>query len=107
MLITDIISITELSRITGKSRPTLYKYINDYALGRLDEIPYSFIVLFKMISENNISKTDILDYCKKTYATKLCYDEELTEIFSFIEKNRNKLDLSKIKKTIEELLKND
>ena len=30
MLITDLISITELSRLTKKSRPTIYKYINEY-----------------------------------------------------------------------------
>ena len=48
MIITDFISITELSRLTKKSRPTIYKYLDDFHLGNYDDIPYSIITLFKM-----------------------------------------------------------
>ena len=30
MKVTDLITITELSRIMNKSRPTIYKYISDF-----------------------------------------------------------------------------
>ena len=33
MQITDIVTITELSKLLGKSRPTVYKYVSDYEAG--------------------------------------------------------------------------
>ena len=106
MIITDLISITELSRLTNKSRPTLYKYVNDFSLRKFDEIPYSFIVLFKMIEEHNTSKRDIIEYCEKNYScSSHKYDQELSEIIELLNANREKIDLSKIKTFIEENLK--
>ncbi|MBQ8717530.1 MAG: hypothetical protein IJY43_06790 [Clostridia bacterium] len=87
MFITDIISITELSRLTGKSRPTIYKYINDYNIGNLDDIPFSMIKLFKMSAF--ASKADIIAYCYKTYGhANRNYDEETQEIIALILKNK-------------------
>ena len=65
MFITDQVTITELSRLTKRSRPTIYKYINDYLSGNYDDIPFSFLKLFQMSS--NCSKSDIEHYCHKTY----------------------------------------
>ena len=107
MMITDLISITELSRITFKSRPTLYKYISDYESGHLDEIPYSFIVLFDMANDDMATKSKIVEYCRKTYTTlSTITDKSLNELFTLISNNKDKLDLDEVKNYIEELLKN-
>lgn len=106
MAITDLISITELARLTNKSRPTIYKYINDYSRDRFDEIPYSFVVLLEKVEYGNMSKFDIVDYCRKTYAMP-ANDEELTELISLITKNRDMIDLNQIKEYIEGAIKDD
>lgn len=104
MFITDIISITELSRLTGKSRPTIYKYINDYNSGNYDDIPFSIIELFKMSA--SCSKSDIISYCHKTYGRNTHnYNEETQEVIELIVKNNAKLDIGKLKAFILEELK--
>ena len=35
MKITDMISITELSRLLKKTRPTVYKYVSDFEKGNM------------------------------------------------------------------------
>ena len=106
MFITDIISITELSRLTGKSRPTIYKYINDYNIGNYDDIPFSIIELFKMSS--SCSKLDIITYCRKTYGeNKQAYDEETEEIIDLIIKNKTRLNIIKLKDFILGEIEND
>ena len=106
MLVTDIISITELSRLTGKSRPTIYKYINNYIMGNLDEIPFSIIQLFRMV--DSCSKEEIIAYCNKTYRTNNSNcDDETQEVINLILKNKEKLNINKIKSFILEEIKND
>ena len=82
MLITDLISITELSRLTKKSRPTIYKYINEYNNGNYDEIPYSMINLFKMAE--TATKSEIISYCNATYGTTYATncDKELQDLIN-------------------------
>ena len=106
MFITDIISITELSRLTGKSRPTIYKYINDYNVGNYDDIPFSIIELFKMSAF--CSKADIFAYCHKTYGKNArTYSEKMQEIIELIIENEEKLNIDRIKAFVLEELKND
>lgn len=105
MLITDIITITELSRLTQKSRPTLYKYVNDYKNNNLDEIPYSFIRLFELAREGG-SKNSIIDYCKITYGDKSVNKDDINKILFMISENVDKLDLKKIINFIEGEIKN-
>ena len=106
MFITDIISITELSRLTGKSRPTIYKYINDYNVGNYDDIPFSIIELFKMSA--SCSKSDIIAYCHKTYGKSArIYSEKTQELINLIIENEAKLNINRIKTFVLEELKND
>ena len=107
MIITDFISITELSRLTKKSRPTIYKYLNDFSLGNYDDIPYSIIKLFKMAETS--TKAEIIAYCNSTYGTSYTdsCDEEIQELVALIISNQKRLDLSKIKNFILEELSND
>lgn len=105
MIITDIITITELSRLTNKSRPTLYKYIRDYENEKFDEIPYSFIKLFSMV--NGSTKEDIIKYCRMMYGENKSYDRDVQEVISLINDNADKLDIIKIKNIIKGELKND
>ena len=107
MIITDFISITELSRLTKKSRPTIYKYLNDFSLGNYDDIPYSIINLFKMAETS--TKAEIIAYCNATYGTTYAdnCDEEVQELINLIISKQKELDISKIKDFIMEELNND
>lgn len=96
MKVTDLVTITELSRITNKSRPTLYKYISDFEEEKYDEIPLVILNLFKGIVSGNFSKKDIYNYCD----TYFIENDELNEIFSLIKEYRAKLNLSKLKEFI-------
>lgn len=106
VFITDIISITELSRLTGKSRPTIYKYINDYNIRKYDDIPFSIIELFNMSAF--CSKADIITYCHKTYGkADRTHSEKTQEIIKLIIENEEKLNIDRIKVFVLEELKND
>ena len=108
MFITDLISITELSRLTKKSRPTIYKYINDYYNGNFDEIPYTFIKLFELSKEANVSKEKIKMYCLSNYGDfNNSENEDLKRIIELLNNNLDVLDLGKIKSFIEGELKNE
>ena len=63
MNVTDAISITELSKLLQKSRPTIYKYITDFEDGNLDAVPYAVRELFRQIEEEDLSHDEILHYC--------------------------------------------
>ena len=43
MPITNYITITELARLTHKSRPSIYKYVENYEVSNYDDVPYSII----------------------------------------------------------------
>ena len=93
MKVTDLITITELSRITNKSRPTIYKYISDFESEKYDEIPNVVLKLFNSIKNGDFSKKDIYGYCE----TYFMGDDELSEIFALIKEYRAKLNLGKLK----------
>lgn len=106
----DHVSITELSRLTGKSRPTLYKYMDCFKRGAYDEIPYTFIRLFEEISDGTFSKEDMIAYCARYFAngaTMVVADPQVRDLFEMILANRAKLDIDKIKTAIEKELKNE
>lgn len=105
----DHVSITELSRLTGKSRPTLYKYMDCFKRGAYDEIPYTFIRLFEEISDGTFSKEDMIAYCARYFANgaiMVVADPQVRDLFEMILANRAKLDIDKIKTAIEKELKN-
>lgn len=96
MKITDLVTITELSRITNKSRPTLYKYISDYEAGNYNDIPATVLKLFDSIVKGEFSKKDIYSYCD----TYFMENDELQEIFSLIKEYRSKINLERLKEFI-------
>ena len=49
-------SITELSNLTGKTRPTIYKYLKAYEEDKYDDLPYSFIQLFDLMNEPYVTR---------------------------------------------------
>ena len=67
MKIIDAVTISELSRLLNKSRPTVYKYISDYEEGILDSIPESVKELFRLISEEDYEYEKIVEYCHKRF----------------------------------------
>lgn len=107
MLITDFISITELSRLTKKSRPTIYKYLNDFSCGNYDGIPYSIIKLFKMAE--TATRAEIISYCQSTYGAMNTddYGEDVQELLNLIITNQQHLDITKIKNFIMGELNNE
>ena len=99
------LTITELSNLTGKTRPTLYKYINAYELGFFDDVPFSFIQLFNLMEKANIKRKEIVDYCEANFKS-VDSDIKVNEIVTLIKSNKEKIDLDNLKKHIEEEIKN-
>ena len=100
-----LFSITELSNLTGKTRPTLYKYINSYDSGDFDSIPYTFIQLFNLMEKPNVKKIEIVNFCKNSFV-EVDKDEDLNNFVKFLKENKEKIDLNKVRLIIEEEIKN-
>lgn len=100
-----LVSITELSTLTNKTRPTIYKYLTLYNNGELDEIPFSFIKLFEMMDKPSTSKKDIVKYCEDTFVS-TSDNETLNEIISILKENKDKIDLKLLKDALLEELNN-
>lgn len=100
-----ILSITELSTLTGKTRPTLYKYIKSYEDGVYDDVPYTFIQLFNLMSKPNVKRGEVVNFCKSNFM-QVDKDEEINEFIKFLKDNKEKVDLKKVKAMIEEEIKN-
>ena len=96
-----VFSITELSNLTGKTRPSIYKYLKAYIDGNFDDLPYSFIQLFNLMDKENVSRKEIIEYCNNNFKS-VDGDIKVQEIISLIKNNKDKLDLDNIKKIIEE-----
>lgn len=112
MKITDIVTITELSNLLGKSRPTVYKYVSDYESGNYAAIPHSVRSLFDKIMSGETSKRGVFEYCDHWFAgsaqtTKTSSAEKpttLKEVIRLLKDNERRLDLGRIKRYIEEEL---
>lgn len=112
MKITDMITITELSRLLGKSRPTVYKYISDFEEGNYAALPHSVKKLFMEIQAGNIPKKGIYDYCEHWFVGEASTPPPkkkekpvtLKEIIALLKKHERKLNLENLKNYIEEEL---
>ena len=100
-------SITELSNLTGKTRPTIYKYVNSFLRKDFDSIPYSFIKLFEMMQNPNSIRANIIDYCHLQFDEIDTNDSQCNNIITLIKANKEKINLQKLKQYIEEELKNE
>nr|MCR5349489.1 hypothetical protein [Acholeplasmatales bacterium] len=97
--ITDMITVSELSRLIDISRPTLYKYINEYEIGAKPSYDLKFKHLFDYITEEStISKNQVYDYCMAVFESKsnkaildkikiLLEDYEYKDLFKIITNN--------------------
>lgn len=109
MKITDMITITELSRLLGKSRPTVYKYVSDFESGNYSTLPHSVKKLFTEIQSGNIPKRGIYDYCEHWFVGEATPPKKrkgvsLKDIISLLKRNEKKLDLEELKIYIEEAI---
>lgn len=109
MQITDFITITELSKLLGKSRPTVYKYVSDYEAGRYSALPHSVKSLFDKIVSGETSKRSVFEYCDHWFLGNIFSKKHteqksvsVGEIVKLVKDNADKLDLLKLKKYIEE-----
>ena len=133
MKITEIVSITELSRLLGKSRPTVYKYVSDFESGNSANLPHSVKKLFLKIQSGEAPKREIYQYCQDWFvggqasnqvnnqvgnqvnnqvgATDGVEDSRavkkvtLKEIIRMLKQHEKRLDFKKIKQFIEEEIK--
>ena len=105
MQINEIISVTELSRLTGRTRPTIYKYIKDHAEGNYDDIPYTFLMLLNLADEEGCTYSDVVKYCREQYAQAKHSDKRVQRVIDLISANADKLDLAALEKHIEEEIK--
>ena len=94
-------SITELSNLTGKTRPSIYKYLKAYEDCKYDDLPYSFIQLFSLMEKEDISRREIIEYCEKNFKS---VDDGIkaNEVINLIRNNLEKIDLDNLKRIIEE-----
>jgi len=104
-MINKTITITELSTLTGKSRPTLYKYYAYYSNNVFDDIPFSIKTLFDIACKKDADKKEIINYCNKTFKN-IDDDIDISEIITLIKNNKEKIDLKMLKKAIKEGIKN-
>ena len=110
MKITDIVTITELSKLLGKSRPTVYKYISDYESGNHSALPHSVRSLFDRIMSGETSKRGVFEYCNHWFDTKTARaatekPTTLKDVIKLLKDNEGRLDLKKIISYIEEELR--
>lgn len=89
-------SITELSSLTKKSRPTLYKYIDAYNYGVYDDIPYSFIALFQLMGREGVSRKEIIAFCEANFQ-KVEEDPRISEVIALLRQNKDKIDFESLK----------
>lgn len=104
-MITDNLSVTELARITGKSRPTLYKYISEYEEGERASVPKDIAGLFGLI-EKGAGKREIYAYCENRFLPQAFGEGRLGEVIRLIADNCEKIDLDALEKYIFKELKN-
>ena len=98
MKIQEILTITELSRLLGKSRPSVYKYISDYENGNYENVPVLIKELFDNVNNGKFNKVNVYDYCYKFLIGD--NQDEIKEIYELIKENQSNLDLCKIKEYI-------
>lgn len=107
MTITDLVSITQLSRLTHRSRPTIYKYLNEYESAHYNNVPSSFFLLFQMAETASLE--EIIEYCNEMFGSwnSECEGKDplLGEIVDLLIANSSKLDLQKIKEHLLEEIK--
>ena len=98
MRIQEILTITELSRLLNKSRPSTYKYLSDYENGNFQNIPPVIKTLFDSVEDGKFNKSNIYEYCYNL----LLVDnkDEIKEIYNLLNENKEKINLSKIKEFI-------
>ena len=106
MNITDAITITELSRLLQKSRPTIYKYVLDYESGETDAVPALVKELFRQIEEEDLPKDEIVRYCNTRFGSPDAeLDPRAKEAIDFIKANQRRIDFDRLMKLLGKALR--
>lgn len=84
------IRITELSDYLGLSRPTLYKFLEQYEMGKVKGINKDVLKLFRYIDgTSNIGKTNVISFILNNINSKLDSQERggnSSSVYGLIEK---------------------
>ena len=108
IMITDIITVTELSRLTGKTRPTVYNYVKDFEDAKYDSVPYTFLMLLELAEDEETTRQDVINYCNKHYSGTEELSPLLADVIELIKKHSDIINLEKLKMFIEkEISKNE
>lgn len=114
-----IITISELSRLVGVSRPTMYKYLTLYENKEYNNIPVEIIeILNDLNSKNLYSKQEVYNYFSNKFSSTstrgildktkvLIYENKnFNSLLEYLVDNSNKIDfkdiLEKLKENLEE-----
>ena len=100
----DLITISELARLINISRPTLYKYIEDYKMCNYGKISFELVKLFDFICDaSTTNKIQIYDYCNNRY--QICDEKGILDRIKIylIKDNKYKKYFLKILKEIENI----
>ncbi len=85
------IPITELSALTRKSRPTIYKYLSLYRQKDYGSVPYAFVTLFQMMDDLSISKKEILAYVNDAFPASP-REGKMGDVFRYLEDHASEID---------------
>ena len=113
--INNIITISELSRLVGISRPTMYKYLLMYENKDKINIPNNIIEILDYLSSDNVkSKQDVYNYFSNNFSstsvkaildkTKILINDDINfcELLEYLVDNSNKIDFQKLIKIVKE-----
>lgn len=99
MKITDRFSVSELARLTGKSRPSVYKYLLSYEMRRFADLPALMADLFRAIEagepRERIEQFALVNFGRT--AKPGVGEDEVEDVCRIIRDHREKIDLSQLK----------
>ena len=102
MQLGNLVTVTELSRLTGKTRPTIYKYMKDFEDGKYDDIPYTFLMLLELGRRAGATKAEVIAYCEKNFPKGKAEGASplAREVADLILENEKSLDLERLRTMI-------
>jgi|GEM_PF-1345083 len=86
--------LTELSNYLNFSRPTMYKYIEDYEKRNYSKIDYNVMQVLKFINKKStISKLQVIDYIINLNADSSKLDDKIADLINTEKKEKYLLKL--------------
>lgn len=97
------LTITELAKMTNKSRPSLYKYLSAYEEGRYDDLPRRFFLLFKKLGDPRCSRAAAIRECEALFASRP-RSEEAQAVYDYLSAHEADIDFAALLSALKENL---